>query len=129
MLPYSLFLSLAYWIYPLKDYIGETGCYLLIYGRDIGSYITSTHSFFMAMFRYNCLFNGHFLKKINLSPNVSSCFKSVQTKVLYMSSSFFLFGVETRDFSHAEKERTACKAGQIYKTTTILTQNGPRLSF
>ena len=83
MLPYSLFLSLAYWIYPLKDYIGETGCYLAIYSRDIGHCITSTHSFFMAMFRYNCLFNGHFLKKINLSPNVSSCFKSGQTKMLY----------------------------------------------
>ena len=27
-----------------------------------------------------------------------------------MSSSFWLLGVESRDFSHAEKERTACKA-------------------
>ena len=75
LVPYSLYISLAYWIYPLKDYIGDTGCYAAIYGRDIGNYITQTHSFFMAMFRYNCLFNGIFLKKINLSPNVSSCFK------------------------------------------------------
>ena len=30
-------------------------------------------------------------------------------QVLYMSSSFWLLGVESRDFSHAEKERTACK--------------------
>ena len=44
-----------------------------------------------------------------------------------MSSSFWLFGVGPRDFSHAEKERTACKAEQIHKMTTILTQNGPRL--
>jgi hypothetical protein len=34
--------------------------------------------------------------------------------VLYMSSSFWLLGVESRDFSQAEKERTACKAGQIH---------------
>ena len=34
-----------------------------------------------------------------------------------MSSSFGLLGVETRDFSHAEKERTACKAEQIHKIT------------
>ena len=46
-----------------------------------------------------------------------------------MSSSFWLLGVESRDFSHAEKERTACKADQIHKLTTIFTQNGPRLSF
>ena len=51
------------------------------------------------------------------------------TKVLYMSSSFWLLGFESRDFSHAEKERTACKDEQIQKMTTIFTQNGPRLSF
>ena len=44
-------------------------------------------------------------------------------QVLYMSSSFWLLGVESRDFSHAEKERTACKAKQIHKMTTIFTQN------
>ena len=33
------------------------------------------------------------------------------------------------ELSHAEKERTACKAEQIHKMTTIFTQNGPRLSF
>ena len=47
------------------------------------------------------------------------------TKVLYMCSSFWLLGVESRDFYHAEKERTACKAEQIHKMTIIFTQNGP----
>ena len=46
-----------------------------------------------------------------------------------MSSSFWLLGVESRDFSHAEIERTSCKAEQIHKMTTVFTQNGPRLSF
>ena len=82
LFPYSLYLSLAYWIYPLKDNIGDTGCYVAISGRDIGNYVTQTHSFFMAMFRYNCLFNGIFLKNINLSPKVSSCFKFGQTKAI-----------------------------------------------
>ena len=45
-----------------------------------------------------------------------------------MWSSFWLFGVESHDFSHAEKERTACKVAQIQKMTTIFTLNGPRLS-
>ena len=90
MIPYSLYLSLAYWIYPLKDYIGDTGCYVAIYGRDIGIYISQSHSFFMAVFRYNCLFNGIFLKKINLSPNVSSCLKSGQMKVTISLSQFHI---------------------------------------
>jgi hypothetical protein len=40
-----------------------------------------------------------------------------------MSSSFWLSEVESGDFSKAEKEKTACKAGQITKITTIFTQN------
>ena len=46
-----------------------------------------------------------------------------------MSSSFWKLGVESCDFSQAEIERTASKAEQIHKMTTIFTQNGPRLSF
>ena len=46
-----------------------------------------------------------------------------------MFSSFWLLGVESRDFSHAEKEKTACKADQIGKMITNFTQNGPRLWF
>ena len=38
-----------------------------------------------------------------------------------MSSRFWLLGVESRDFSQAEKERTACKAEQIQKMKTIFT--------
>jgi hypothetical protein len=40
-----------------------------------------------------------------------------------MWSIFGLLGVESRDFSQAEKERTACKAEQIHKMTTIFTEN------
>ena len=39
----------------------------------------------------------------------------LRSKVLCMSSSFWLLGVESRDFSQAEKERTACIAEQIKK--------------
>ena len=45
-----------------------------------------------------------------------------------MWPSFWLLGVESRDFSQAEKKRTACNEKQIQKMTTIFTQNGPRLS-
>ena len=46
-----------------------------------------------------------------------------------MSSGFWLLGVESRDFFQTEKEKTACKAEQIHKMTSIFTQNGPRFSF
>ena len=36
---------------------------------------------------------------------------------------FWLLEVNSRDFSHAEKERNACKAEQIHKMTDIFTQN------
>ena len=39
-----------------------------------------------------------------------------------MSSSFWLLGVKSRDFSQAEKERTVYKAEQIHKMTTNFTQ-------
>ena len=39
----------------------------------------------------------------------------VKTMVLNMSSGFWLLGVKSRDFSQAEKGRTACKAEQIQK--------------
>ena len=44
-------------------------------------------------------------------------------KVLYMSSSFWLLGVESSDFSHADKERTAYKAEQIHKIKHIFTRH------
>ena len=61
-----------------------------------------------------------FLGKCHFSPIFP------KSKVLYMSSSFELLGVESRDFSHAEKKKLLEK---IPKMTTIFTQNGPRLLF
>ena len=52
-----------------------------------------------------------------------------KNKGLILCSKKKILGVESRDFSHAEKERTAYKAEKIHKITTIFTQNGPRLSF
>ena len=41
-----------------------------------------------------------------------------------MCSIYWLLEVESPDFSHAEKKRTALKAVQIHNMTTIFTQNG-----
>ena len=45
------------------------------------------------------------------------------SKVHYMSSSFWLTGVESRDFSQAEKEKTACKAEQSHEMKHVFTKN------
>ena len=47
----------------------------------------------------------------------------ISPKVLFMSFGFWLLGVESREFSQAEKQITACTAGQIHKMTTIFNQN------
>ena len=47
-----------------------------------------------------------------------------QCKSYYWFLLVFAVGVESRDFSQAEKDRTACKAEQIHKMTTIFTKNG-----
>ena len=70
--PYSLYLSLVYWVYPFNDYFGDAGCYIFSYARVIGNFIIQLHSFFLATFRYVCLFHDNFLLKFNLSPKVSS---------------------------------------------------------
>ena len=56
----------------MRDYIGDTGCYMLIYSRNIGFFIMELQSFFVATFRYVCLFHDNFLFKFNLSPDVST---------------------------------------------------------
>ena len=62
-----------------------------------------------------------YVSNIRVYPqfNFQEIFHPTPTEVLYMFSSFWLLGVESHDFSQAEKERTACKAEQIHTMTTI----------
>ena len=69
--PYFLYLILVDWVYPMKDYIGETGCYMQVFFRKVGVFSIQLQSFFMALFRYICLIHDKLLRKISLSPNVS----------------------------------------------------------
>ena len=52
----------------------------------------------------------------------------IRSKVLYISSSFWLFGVESRDLSQAELKNTVVKPEQIHKIKIIFTQNGQKFS-
>ena len=72
MVPCNLYLTLVYWVYPMKDYIGETGCHIMIFIRNVGGLAMQLQSFFMATFRYICLFHDKLLLKLELSPHVSN---------------------------------------------------------
>ena len=72
--PLSLYFSLAYWVYPMKNIIGESGCYISFYWQTIGSFGILLQSFFVATFRYICLLHEDFLLGFSLSPTVSTLF-------------------------------------------------------
>lgn len=82
--PYMIYFSMVNWIYPLKDYLGETGCYLMNVFRGAHLWQVQQQSFFISMFRFVFLFHGHILQKFNLSPNVSAEWGSPECKCLYM---------------------------------------------
>ena len=67
--PYTLYVTLLYWIYPLDQYLGETGCYLFDYTRLVAFYAIQLQSFFQSIFRYICLFHQNILHE--WTPNVS----------------------------------------------------------
>ena len=70
--PYSLYTSVALWVYPLNDFVGDLGCYMFVYARNIGLEVIQIHSFFVALFRYMCLFHVNLLPRFSLSSNVST---------------------------------------------------------
>ena len=61
--------------------------------------------------KINLVCNNHY--NIFAAANILSCLL-----ILGCSTCPLVLGVESRDFSQAEKERTACKTEQIHKMTT-----------
>ena len=55
----------------MKNILGQSGCYIFIYWQTIGAFVIQLQSFFMATFRYICLFHKDFLLRFRLSPTVS----------------------------------------------------------
>ena len=70
--PNLVYFTLVYWVYPMKDYIGENGCHILNSYRLAGAFVNQLQSFFVAIFRYICLFHSSSMRRVNLSPHVSS---------------------------------------------------------
>ncbi len=57
--------------YPLKDVVGEPGCYILEILEGYSSVALSFASFFTTLFRYICIAHDSFLLRYEISPKVS----------------------------------------------------------
>ena len=66
-----MFYTLVYWVYPMKDYVGETGCHITFFLRNVGIFFFQLQSLSMAIFRYICLFHSGSVRKLHISLNVS----------------------------------------------------------
>ena len=70
--PILLYLTLGCWVYPMKDYIGETGCHMRAFLVKALGFSVQLQSFFTSIFRYICVFHNTSIRNLNLSPYVSS---------------------------------------------------------
>ena len=66
-----MYYTLVYWVYPMKDYVGETGCHITFFLRNAGVFAFQLQSLGMAFFRYICLFHSGSVRKLHISLNVS----------------------------------------------------------
>ena len=69
--PILLYLTLGCWVYPMKDYIGETGCHMRAFLVKALGFSVQLQSFFTSIFRYICVFHNISIRNLNLSPYVS----------------------------------------------------------
>ena len=67
-----MFLRTEY--YPLSELFGDWFCYFFDYTIAICGFTGQFHSFFLASFRYICLFHDGFMFEYNISPKVNLLF-------------------------------------------------------
>ena len=65
-----LFMSLRNFYYPMKNVIGQNGCYIFMMFNFWRWEVYQYHSFFVALFRYAILYHGELLTTFKLDPNV-----------------------------------------------------------
>ena len=85
--PILLYHTLDCWVYPLRDYIGETGCHMIFFLRTTVEFIVQLQSFFTSIFRYICVFHNGSILYLNLSPYVSSLAVMILYRLFSISSS------------------------------------------
>ena len=83
--PYFLFYILILWIYPVKTYIGEFACYLMIYSRSVYVFTSNFYKTFYQIL--SSCFSGEIYKalyiytfKIKLKKNHGKYFNHIFTQ-------------------------------------------------
>ena len=69
---YLIYLFFLIWTENLSLYIGDLGCYSLIYVSNFSLTLFQAHSFFCNMFRYFCIVHSNFLSQYEIQPKVST---------------------------------------------------------
>ena len=92
--PNLLYLTLDCWVYPMKDYIGETGCHMRSFLMKALGFSVQLQSFFTSIFRYICVFHNGSILNLNLSPYVSS----LAVVILFSVSSYTHFQMKKGHF-------------------------------
>ena len=84
--PSLVYYTLVYWVYPMKDYVGETGCRITFILRNAGVAFFQLQSLSMAIFRYICLFHSGSVQKLHISLNVSCKAQKMKPLCLCLST-------------------------------------------
>ncbi len=62
---------LSLFIYPVSDLVGEIGCYIFDFMQIYGLLVTSTVSFYIALFRYFCIIHPEKMHRWGWAPEVN----------------------------------------------------------
>ena len=107
-----MFLRTEY--YPLSGLFGDWFCYFFDYTIAICGFTGQFHSFFLASFRYICLFHDGFMFEYNISPKVNLLFCYLITIINSWSSLLFQTGIE-KNIAHRSQfflnleQNSSCK--------------------
>ena len=106
--PFLVYNTLVYWVYPMKDYIGETGCCITFILRNAGVSFLQLQSLSMAIFRYICLFHSGSVQKLRISLDVS-CKAQI----------FFLSQLEINDMIHEPTAKANTDVEYLFLTVQL----------
>ena len=92
--PILLYRTLGCWVYPMRDYIGGTGCHMIVHLWGAVWFSVQLQSFFTSIFRYICVFHNGSILNLNLSP----CVSSLAVMILFSVSSYIHFQMKKGHF-------------------------------
>ena len=65
---YLSYIATSSFIYPMKNVVGTSGCYMISTTETWGPVFNHMRSFYITLFRYLCIAQNDFMHMISLSP-------------------------------------------------------------